>query len=394
MKVNVNTIRILFILANLGITAFVVLGYVEGMGFIENADAPGGSSAKELKNPVAFVYTEADYVQPESRESRLRSAATWLMPERPAPPVPIDTGPTEPAGEEPEEPEAPPGEPIEGGPLQKENWEYVHGIIFPDNPLKSWIRLEKKEENKPATTSSSRFSRSRTSSSRSSSLRRSSSSSKIRSSSSENTITLVLEKRWFKDEEKGLEFYVHDVAEDKIIYWTDNPKRMYSLPRVSESYYIEVTRGETLAPKKEEEEEEEEGETKEDREKKFFQRYPLGTRPLDQREEDYRKRLAGEETAGFLKPTNLGQDPAQKGPVRVRTPASSTSGSRSSSSSYRKPSSSSTKTSSAKKPLSAAEQSAQLGKALKEAEKSGKMTDSDRKQLGKIKEMLKGKDKK
>ena len=404
MKVNVNTIRILFILVNLGVTTFIVVGYLEGLGVVGGADASGsfpGSSDGGLKSPAAFVYAESDYVQPESRESRLRSAASWLMPERPAPPVPVDSGPKETAEAEVEEPETEPGKPIEGGPLQKENWQYVHGIIFPENPLKSWIRLEKKDENKSPTTSSSssRFSRSRTSSSRSSTLRRSSSSSKIRSSSSENTITLVLEKRWFKDEDKGLEFYVHSVAEDKIIYWTDNPKRMYSLPRVSESYYIEVTRGETLAPKKEEEEgegEEEEGETKEDKEKKFFQRYPLGTRPQDKREEDYRKRLAGEETAGFLKPTNLGPEPTGKGsgPVRVRTPVSSTSGSKSSSSSFRKPSSAGTKTSSAKKPLSAAEQSAQLGKALKEAEKSGKLTDSDRKKLGEIKDLIKGKGKK
>ena len=402
MKVNVNTIRILFILVNLGVTSFIVLGYLEGLGVVGGADAASGfsgSSEGGLKSPAAFVYAESDYVQPESRESRLRSVASWLMPERPAPPVPVDSGPTEPVEEPAEEPETEPGKPIEGGPLQKENWQYVHGIIFPENPLKSWIRLEKKVENKSPTTSSSasRFSRSRTSSSRSSTLRRSSSSSKIRSSSSENTITLVLEKRWFKDEEKGLEFYVHSVAEDKVIYWTDNPRRMYSLPRVSESYYIEVTRGETLAPKKEEdEEEEEEGETKEDKEKRFFQRYPLGTRPLDKREEDYRKRLAGEETAGFLEPTNLGQEPVGKGsgPVRVRTPVSSTTGSKSSSSSFRKPSSASTKTSPAKKPLSQAEQSAQLGKALKDAEKSGKLTDSDRKQLGKIKDLLKGKDKK
>ena len=403
MKVNVNTIRILFILVNLGVTSFIVLGYLEGLGVVGGVDAGGGfsgSSEGGLKSPAAFVYAESDYVQPESRESRLRSVSSWLMPERPAPPVPVDSGPTKPVEEEVVEPETEPGKPIEGGPLQKENWQYVHGIIFPENPLKSWIRLEKKAENKSPTTtsSSSRFSRSRTSSSRSSSsLRRSSSSSKIRSASSENTITLVLEKRWFKDEEKGLEFYVHSVAEDEIIYWTDNPKRMYSLPRVSESYYIEVTRGETLAPKKEEEEEEEEeGETKEDKEKKFFQRYPLGTRPLDKREEDYRKRLSGEETAGFLKPTNLGAEPVGKGsgPVRVRTPVSSSTGSKSSSSSYRKPSTASTKTSSAKKPLSQAEQSAQLGKALKDAEKSGKLTDSDRKQLGKIKDLLKGKDKK
>ena len=223
MKVNVNTIRILFILANLGITTFIVLGYLEGMGLVGGADATGGfsgSSEGGLKSPAAFVYAESDYIQPESRESRLRSVASWLMPERPAPPVPIDEGPTEPAEAEVEEPETEPGKPIEGGPLQEENWQYVHGIIFPGNPLKSWIRLEKKQENKLPTTSSSssRFSRSRTSSSRSSSsLRRSSSSSKIRSASSENTITLVLEDRWFKDEEKGLEFYVDYVDEQKII---------------------------------------------------------------------------------------------------------------------------------------------------------------------------------
>ena len=183
MKVNVNTIRILFMLVNLGVTTFIVLGYLEGMGIVGGAESSGsfsGSSSGGLKSPAAFVYAESDYIQPESRESRLRSVSSWLMPERPAPPVAVDSGLTEPVEEEAEEPETEPGKPIEGGPLQKENWQYVHGIIFPGNPLKSWIRLEKKQENKsPTTSSSSRFSRSRTSSSRSSSLRRSSSSSKI-----------------------------------------------------------------------------------------------------------------------------------------------------------------------------------------------------------------------
>ncbi len=404
MKVNVNTIRILFILVNLGVTSFIVLGYLEGLGVVGGADAASGfsgSSEGGLKSPAAFVYAESDYVQPESRESRLRSVASWLMPERPAPPVPVDSGPTEPVEEPVEEPETEPGKPIEGGPLQKENWQYVHGIILPGNLRDSWVRLEKKEENKSPTTSSSssRFSRSRTSSSRSSTLRRSSSSSKIRSASSENIITLHLEDYRFKAEDKGLdfEFYVHHADENEIIYWTDNPKRMYSLPRVSKSYYIEETRGKTLEPKTEEEEgEEEEGETKEEKEKQYLTRFPLGTRPKDRRAEDYRRLLAGEESTGFLKTKNLGQEPAAKGsgPVRVRTPAPSTSGSRSSSSSYRKPSTAGTKAVPEKKPISKAEQSAQLGKALKDAEKSGKLTDSDRKQLGKIKDLLKGKDKK
>ena len=136
---------------------------------------------------------------------------------------------------------------------------------------------------------------------------------------------------------------------------------------------------------------------KEDKEKKFFKRYPLGTRPLDRREDDYRKRLAGEETAGFLEAKILGEEPARKGPVKVRTPVSSASGSRSSSSSFRKPSSASTKTSTAstaKKPLTPAQQSAELGKALKAAEKSGKLSDSDRKKLGDLKDIIKGKSKK
>ena len=138
MKVNVNTIRILFILVNLGVTAFIVVGYLEGLGVVGGADASAsfaGSSDGGLKSPAAFVYAESDYVQPESRESRLRSVASWLMPERPAPPAPIDSGPKETAEEEVEEPETEPGKPIEGGPLQKENWQYVHGIIFPENPL-------------------------------------------------------------------------------------------------------------------------------------------------------------------------------------------------------------------------------------------------------------------
>ena len=267
MKVNINTIRILFILVNLGIIAFIVIGYVEGMGLYpgdKGPDAGSGSSNDGLKSPAGFVYAEADYVQPESRETRLRSAASWLIPARPVPPTPIDSVTTGAAEEDPVEPETADGEPIEGGPLEKDNWHYVHAFIFPENPLKSWIRLEKKDENKSTPSTSSRYSRGRTSSSRSSSLRRSSSSSKIRS---ENTITLNIEERWYVDEEKGLDFKIDSVSHNELVYWTDNPKRMYKLVKVSESFYLEESREEQrLEPKKEEEGEDGEKE-KEEKEK-------------------------------------------------------------------------------------------------------------------------------
>jgi len=387
---------------NLGVTVFIVTGYLGGMGlpgissmFSAGSEEEAESVSVELKKPSSFKYTDKDLVQPESSESKVRASAAWLMPKPPAPPV-VATEPTDPVEEEEEEePETKDGEPIEGGPLQKDNWNYVHGIIFSETPLKSWIRLEKKDEQKTSTLPSpSRYSRGRSSSSRSSSsIRRSSSSSKSRSASSANTITLTLEDRWFQDEEKGLDFKVHSVDADKIIYWTDNPNRKYSLPRVSESYFLEETREERrLAPKKEEEEEEE-GEGEE--EKKFFKRFPKGTRPLEKREEDYRKLLAGQETTGFLEPKQLGEKTASpKVPVRPKTSGSSSSGSKFSASGkpvYPKSSTSTKKPSASKKPVSTAQQKVEALKTLQGLKNNPKYQKVDPKKRAELENLIKGK---
>ena len=405
MNLNVNTVRILMMGVNLGVTVFIVTGYLGGMGlpsissmFSDGSAEEGAALSVELKKPSSFKYTDKDLVQPESAESKVRASAAWLMPKPPAPPV-VATELTDPVEEEEEEePETKDGEPIEGGPLQKDNWNYVHGIIFSETPLKSWIRLEKKDEQKTSSLPSpSRYSRGRSSSSRSSSrstssIRRSSSSSKIRSASSANTITLTLEDRWFVDEEKGLDFKVHYVDADKIIYWTDNPNRKYSLPRVSESYFLEETREERrLAPKKDEEEEGEEAEE----EKKFFKRFPKGIRPLEKREEDYRKLLAGQETAGFLEPKNLGEKTASpKSSVRPTTSGSSSSGSKFSASGkpvYPKSSTSTKKSSAPKKSVSTAQQKVEALKTLQGLKNNPKYQQVDPKKRAELENLIKGK---
>ncbi|MEC9033003.1 MAG: hypothetical protein VYB15_14085 [Planctomycetota bacterium] len=402
MNLNVNTVRILLMGVNLGVTVFIVTGYLGGMGlpgissmFSAGSEEEAESVSVELKKPSSFKYTDKDLVQPESSESKVRASAAWLMPKPPAPPV-VATEPTDPVEEEEEEePETKDGEPIEGGPLQKDNWNYVHGIIFSETPLKSWIRLEKKDEQKTSTLPSpSRYSRGRSSSSRSSSsIRRSSSSSKSRSASSANTITLTLEDRWFQDEEKGLDFKVHSVDADKIIYWTDNPNRKYSLPRVSESYFLEETREERrLAPKKEEKKE---GEGEGEEEKKFFKRFPKGTRPLEKREEDYRKLLAGQETTGFLEPKQLGEKTASpKVPVRPKTSGSSSSGSKFSASGkpvYPKSSTSTKKPSASKKPVSTAQQKVEALKTLQGLKNNPKYQKVDPKKRAELENLIKGK---
>lgn len=403
MNLNVNTVRILMMGVNLGVTVFIVTGYLGGMGlpgissmFSAASDEESVSASVKLKKPSSFKYTDKDLVQPESSESKVRASAAWLMPKPPAPPV-VATESTDPVEEEEEEePETKDGEPIEGGPLQKDNWNYVHGIIFSETPLKSWIRLEKKDEKKTSSLPSpSRYSRGRSSSSRSSSsIRRSSSSSKGRSASSANTITLTLEDRWFVDEEKGLDFKVHYVDADKIIYWTDNPNRKYSLARVSESYFLEETREERrLAPKKDEEEEGEEKEAEE--EKKFFKRFPKGTRPLEKREEDYRKLLAGQETTGFLEPKNLGEKVASpKSPVRPTTSGSSSSGSKFSASGkpvYPKKSTSTKKSSEPKKSVSTAQQKVEALKTLQGLKNNPKYQKVDPKKRAELENLIKGK---
>ena len=401
MKLNVNTVRILLMGVNLGVTVFIVTGYLGGMGmpsissmFSAGSDEEVASDSVELKRPDDFKYNDTEFGQSERAEKKILASAGWLMPKPPAPPV-VAVEPTDPAEEEEEEePETKDGEPIEGGPLQKDNWNYVHGIIFSETPLKSWIRLEKKDEQKTSSLPSpSRYSRGRSSSSRSSSsIRRSSSSSKVRSASSANTITLTLEDRWFVDEEKGLDFKVHYVDADKIIYWTDNPNRKYSLARVSESYFLEETREERrLAPKKDEEEEGEEAEE----EKKFFKRFPKGTRPLEKREEDYRKLLAGQETAGFLEPKHLGEKTASpKSSVRPTTSGSSSSGSKFSASGkpvYPKSSTSTKKSSAPKKSVSTAQQKVEALKTLQGLKNNPKYQKVDPKKRAELENLIKGK---
>lgn len=415
MKLNVNTMRILLMALNIGVTAFIVTGYVEGMGqggilSMFSGDAAGDSRPEsadlDIKKGNYFKYTDKDLVQPESAESRLRASATWLMPQPPVDPVSVSEELAEPIEEEEEEPIPENGEPIEGGPLQKDNWFYVHGIIFSETPLKSWIRLEKKDDKKKASIPSpSRYSRGRSSSSRSSSsIRRSSSSSKLSSARLANSITLTLEDRWFVDEEKGLDFKVHHVDAEKLVYWTDNPNRKYSLSRVSESYFLEETREERrLAPKKEEEE----GEGKEEEEeKKFFKRYAPGINPRDKRQEDYQNLLDGKETAGFLEPKQLGDGPVSKGGLKLKGSGStalkpSSSNSNSSASAYKKPvysnsgSTKSTKfkasTAKPRKTLSEAEQKAQLGKTIQGLKNNPKYQQADPKQRAALERLIKGK---
>ena len=413
MKLNVNTVRILLMGVNLGVTVFIVTGYLGGMGmpsissmFSAGSDEEAASASVELKRPDDFKYTDKDRVDPTTPMSKVGASAAWLMPKPPAPPV-VATEPTDPAEEEEEEePETKDGEPIEGGPLQKDNWNYVHGIIFSETPLKSWIRLEKKDDKKKASIPSpSRYSKSRSSSGRStSSIRRSSSSSKLSSARSANSVTLTLEDRWFVDDEKGLDFKVHHVDAEKIFYWTDNPNRKYSLPRVSESYFLEETREERrLAPRKEEEE----GEGKEEEEeKKFFKRYAPGINPRDKRQEDYQNLLDGKETAGFLEPKQLGDGPASKGGLKLKGSGStalkpSSSNSNSSASAYKKPvysnsgSTKSTKfkasTAKPRKTLSEAEQKAQLGKTIQGLKNNPKYQQADPKQRAALERLIKGK---
>ena len=410
MKLNVNTVRILLMGVNLGVTVFIVTGYLGGMGmpsissmFSAGSDEEAASASVELKRPDDFKYTDKDRVDPTTPMSKVGASAAWLMPKPPAPPV-VAVESTDPAEEEEEEePETKDGEPIEGGPLQKDNWNYVHGIIFSETPLKSWIRLEKKDDKKKASIPSpSRYSKSRSSSGRStSSIRRSSSSSKLSSARSANSVTLTLEDRWFVDDEKGLDFKVHHVDAEKLVYWTDNPNRKYSLSRVSESYFLEETREERrLAPKKEEEE----GEGKEEEEeKKFFKRYAPGINPRDKRQEDYQNLLDGKETAGFLEPKQLGDGPASKGGLKLKGSGStalkpSSSNSNSSASAYKKPvysNSGSTKSKSSafkpRKTLSEAEQRAQLGKTIQGLKNNPKYQQADPKQRAALERLIKGK---
>ena len=92
MNLNVNTVRILLMGVNLGVTVFIVTGYLGGMGlpsissmFSAGSEEEAASVSVELKKPSSFKYTDKDLVAPESSESKVRASAAWLMPKPPAP---------------------------------------------------------------------------------------------------------------------------------------------------------------------------------------------------------------------------------------------------------------------------------------------------------------------
>ena len=71
MKLNVNTMRILLMALNIGVTAFIVTGYVEGMGqggilSMFSGDAAGDrrpeSADLGIKKAAYFKYTDKNLV--------------------------------------------------------------------------------------------------------------------------------------------------------------------------------------------------------------------------------------------------------------------------------------------------------------------------------------------
>ena len=225
MKLKINTLRILVLAVNLGVTVFIVTGYLNGMGLYGELSGGGRQAKVEstgefavLKSPSDFKYDGKDIDKGESALSKVSKAAEQLMPKRLT---------------EKKKVEKKKEKPVEGGPLQKENWRLMQVFHFSSTPR--WIRLEKKVGGRI----SSNFSRGPGN-------RR-----KVPFIHAENSAMVPLDTQRFVDEEKGLDFHIHYVDAEKLVYWTDNPDQKYSLHRVCESDYLGRTRDAgVLGPRK------------------------------------------------------------------------------------------------------------------------------------------------
>ncbi len=380
MKISVKNLRIAMIVLNLVFALGFAIHYGYGMAPEKVAEwVPflSGESVTEvvqLRDPKSFQYREGQGGRvKEDPGSQVRVVGLYLQPVKPLPPPP----PVDPTiSDTVDDPDPEDEGPVEGGPLARDNWEYVQAIIFPENPKLSRVTIAKKPGE--TTTSSSRY-RSRYSQS----SRRTT--SKSRSRAPAETLLINVSDRHFIDEEKDLDFWIDSVDIDRLVYWIDDPKKMYALPFTMDSWWREKGREDgTLGPRPEEDSEEDgEGEKKE---KKHFEVVPANYEDLrDQEYEEIKKgKTLGED--GYIKAVDLAERRGKSASKATRSKFSSRRTSAAKTASSGKAPPPPTKS----KPKSKAEQMQDLGSAVKDALNSDKASAKDKEELRKLNRALKG----
>lgn len=312
MKVSVTQLRLLMIVVNIGLAVWLLAYYVQKVWVPEDRSELDDVEIRKLveyrPDPSETGRTVA------SASGRMASVSNGLQP--PKPRAPVDSSETEVEPEPDDEPD--PGEIVEGGPLSKE-WEYVWILYNEEDPLSSRVKLRKKQDAgtsagsaaaRRATITRRRVTASR--STRTSALRRTT--SRTRRPANEE-ILLVVKDRFYKDETLGVEFYIDSADVEKLVYrMPDSIDKVYSLKRVAYTRY-EREDEKRLEPEPEEEASGEDGDEK----KKFFRLRPRDFE--DKREDDYRRLVGGERTAGVLEassPRRTAPQPATSRRVPTR----------------------------------------------------------------------------
>jgi hypothetical protein len=309
MGVSVHHLRILILFANVSLAVGLLAHY----GY--SAWYPKADFSKEkIDPPSAFrmVDAAAPAAAVRNPESGMIIVAEALN-RRPPEPIPERLGPG------PEETK-PPEEEIADGGILAQDWEYVWGMFFPTNPLLNRVQLARKQPDpaRPAAVNA------RTPANvRARSLQVASRT--IRGGLAVNPndiIYLQVGQRYYKNDDLQIEFYIHSADAERFVYWVNDPKKKYSLPRVSESPYVRE-RPKGLRP-----DEDPAAEPPKPEERKIVYGQPVDFE--NRIEEDYREKLDGGPGSGVLKPRGgaAGSSPPQRSgaaaPRTIGPPGAST----------------------------------------------------------------------
>ena len=394
MKISVKSLRIAMIAVNL----VLALGFTIHYGYSMHPDevakwvpflsAPDAKDETNYRQLGMFKFKGPKRRVQADPGAEVRVVGVWLQPNKPKPPPPP------PPPKDPEDvPKEEPGDedqPTEGGPLADKGWAYVFAILTPENPRESRVILEKKNQEAGSGSSTKTGSVRSRFQSKSSSKRGSSRYSKGRNNDS---FVVYLNNYHYQDEDRELDFWVHDVNHKHLVYWMDGkPKERYFLMYDSDSWYLEKTRDESLIEEKEEEKDDEDGE--EEKEKPFFRVVRQDIE--DRRAEEYKLLSEGKRPqTNFIESVDLGDGKKKTGfrgnSSRSRYGARSSGSSKSSGTTKTSPYK---KTTSTKKtettPKSKEEQMKKLGSTMKAALDSDKVSEKDKKDLRKLENMIKG----
>jgi hypothetical protein len=310
MRLKVHQLRIALIVVNL-----VLAGSAAAYAFTRyyNLSDKKRESVKII-DPKTLVMKLDDLRQGESAAGKLTMVSSIL---RPKPPEIATPGGEEGGDSSSKEPEGPTAgeEPLGPGPLG-DHWEYAFFILL-DDPLNNLVILRKKEAagaapGPAANASKQAGARPRSTLRPQRVVNRGGKAAGVVQAAGDS-LTFTVGQRWYKNEavDPPVDIYVHSADAKEVVYWVSNePKKMYALPRASHSFYYEEPEKGLRPPPKAEGEEEEKA-------KGHFILRPSGWE--DKKEEEYQRMLQGEPPGPNMKLT--GPQELEKSEKETATPS-------------------------------------------------------------------------